>query len=199
MIAVSRDVWREAQKGEADYWGDQELTNDNVKTEIRFQKVYADWMKIPPDRNMQGANIIDIGGGPVSLLLQCHHFSAAMVVDPLPLKECSADRYKRAVIGYHQYAAEDLLEDFPENFFDEAWIYNCLAHVMDPGLILRQAKRIAKRVRIFEVMIEVEDYMHPWKLNREFFEGIMGKGDVSHVNDEGVIGEAFFGVFEKQN
>ena len=41
--------------------------------------------------------------------------------------------------------------------FDEAWIYNCLQHVLNPTQILENAMKVANVVRIFE-WVNIDPY-----------------------------------------
>ena len=203
---VTEQEWKAAQVGEADYWGDQYIGNENIKQELHFQKTYALYMglgKVQFDNFLEDKDIIDIGGGPVSMLLKRKKNSTgkSVVIDPLPLNLPTIERYLENKIFYWPAQAETVLPLLGNQAYDEAWIYNCLAHVVDPVKVLKEAKRICKRLRIFEVLHTGTDYMHPWTFTREFFDNILGEGGSTMILSEegGVRGEAFFGQFNFTN
>ena len=199
---VTEEEWRAAQIGEAAYWGDQYIRNDNILHEIKFQETYAAYMGLSKNDFAQlltDKDIIDIGGGPVSMLLKRENTGSgkSVVVDPLPAHESTIHRYLEKGIHYWQAKAETVLPYLGKNAYDEAWIYNCLAHVKDPEKVLTEAKRVAKTLRIFEVLHTGTDYMHPWTFERDFFDSILGDGGstIELAEPGGVIGEAYFGIF----
>ena len=96
-----------------------------------------------------GESILDIGGGPYSLLLKCTGFSKALVADPLMDKypEWVRMRYKASNINTLSIPAEKL--ELKE-VFDEVWIYNVLQHTKNPKKIIKNALKYSKIIRIFE-------------------------------------------------
>ncbi len=180
---------------ELDFWG----TVTNTFHEEQKQQVYAARMGLlgslhcahPPTYNLTGRSVIDIGGGPVSLLLKCTDFSWATVVDAARWPDWVHDRYAAAGIGYRQQEAEDLSCAQA----DEAWAYNCLQHVRDPELVIQKMREHAKVIRIFE-WIDLEPYPgHPHKLTKDALEWLGQAGFASEVNDSGAVGRAFYGTF----
>lgn len=71
---------------ETDWWG----TCANTLQEEQKQLIYAARMGLvaqwgvghPPVFDLEGRSVIDIGGGPVSLLLKCGNRGRAVVADP---------------------------------------------------------------------------------------------------------------------
>lgn len=199
---VTPEEWKAAQLGEAEYWGDQALDNVNVQQEIKFQQTYATYMGLSHAEFgalLEEKDVIDIGGGPVSMLLKrkVKRSGKSVVVDPLPLTPQSIHRYLEHQIFYWAAKAENALPILGDKCYDEAWLYNCLAHVTDPEFVLKEAKRISHRLRIFEVLHTGTDYMHPWSFDREFFDNILGEGGstITLTEPGGVIGEAYYGIF----
>jgi len=181
---------------EAKWWG----TVQNTYHEEQKQLIYASRMGLlaswngahPPTFNLGGRSVIDIGGGPVSLLLKCVNYSWATVVDPAKWPEWVLSRYTAAGIGYRQERAEDLSVINA----DEAWIYNCLVHTEDPEKIIANAREAAKTVRIFE-WVDMAPYDgHPQTLTKKELEKWLGAaGFVTELNEAGCVGRAFYGVF----
>lgn len=145
-------------------------------------------------------SILDIGGGPSSILLRCKNFSKAVVVDPCDFPEWVAARYKAAGIEYVKKKAEKYQ---PSIRFDEAWLYNCLQHVQNLEKVIRLAK-MAKKVRVFEYLnIGVCDG-HPHNLTKELLDGLFERQGLVEKH-EGLaeilrsslhsVAEIYFGVF----
>ena len=86
MMSKLSKGWQEAQRWELGWWGDC----TNTYGEEEKQLLYASRMglksfhngKSPYNFDLDGMSILDIGGGPVSLLLKCINFRKAKVVDP---------------------------------------------------------------------------------------------------------------------
>ena len=182
---------------EKEYWGNCANTFDEEQKHF----IYAKYMKIPIDRYSFDAGnkaIVDIGGGPVSMLLKCKNLVAGLVVDPLDYPSWTIDRYKSHNIKYSQLRGEDL----DTNGWDEAWIYNCLQHADDPKLIIENAFKAANTVRIFEWINIPAHEGHPHELTEKFFQDCFtgtvnfGYGTVK-LAEQGCYGEAFYGVFKK--
>lgn len=181
---------------ETEFWG----TCVNTFHEEQKQLVYAPRMGLlasmntahPPTFNLGGRSVIDIGGGPVSLLLKCADFSWATVVDPAQWPAWVHSRYATAGIGYRQHEAETLACAQA----DEAWIMNCLQHVRDPELVVQKAREHARTIRLFE-WIDIPAYDgHPHALTKDTLEEWLGSpGFAADVNENGAVGRAFYGVF----
>ena len=133
---------------ESDYWGDCCNTFD----EDQKHYVYARYMGL--DRkgysfDVHGKTIVDIGGGPTSMMLKTINLDCGSVIDPLKYPAWTHGRYRAKGIQVSIMRGEDF--DFiatPK--FDEAWIYNCLQHTDDPERIIQNAKKAAKVLRLFE-------------------------------------------------
>ena len=195
---MSKSEWKGHQIFEADWWGDC----TNTFGEEAKQVTYAHRLGLINDpRNgkwpvydMRGRNVVDLGGGPVSMLLKCINLGPkSIVVDPCGYPGWVANRYNEAGISYRQEPAEDFLG----TGYDEAWIYNVLQHVMDPEKIVQNAKRAARVVRLFD-WIDIPPHPgHPHELKAETLEKWLDcNGTVEEFKGEnGLIGRAFYGVF----
>jgi hypothetical protein len=182
---------------EAEFWGDCA----NTWHEEEKQFVYAQRMGLrafwggahPPTYDLLGQQIIDIGGGPVSLLLKCVNFHHAVVADPGEWPEWVRARY--AAHGVDLWLARG--EDLTGGPFDEAWIYNVLQHTHDPERVVANARKLARLVRIFE-WIEVDPYPgHAHRLEQEALDEWLGApGFVTDLAERGCVGRAYYGVVQ---
>ena len=190
----------EHDKFERDWWGN--CTNTFAE-EVK-QLTYAHRLGLVnqgvnngywPVYDLQGKSILDIGGGPVSILLKCinHHDSA--VIDPCRYPYWTHLRYDSANIELYQIRAEEI-SPLDWEKFDEVWIYNVLQHVDDPEMIIKKAKQIANTIRIFE-WIDIPPYLgHPQELKEHLLnEWLEGVGTVEMMNENGCEGKAYYGVF----
>jgi 2-polyprenyl-3-methyl-5-hydroxy-6-metoxy-1,4-benzoquinol methylase len=185
-----------AQNLEQHWWGDC----INTLGEELKQLIYARYMGISfEERNgrpyvidLKGKSVIDIGGGPVSLLLKTINSKDLAVVDPCSYPYWIYERYARAEIYWFRIP----FEDFETNQkFDEAWIYNCLQHVKDPELVIKKAKQTANKIRIFEwINSEIND-MHPHKLTEsKLNEWLDFKGKIVELDGiNGCVGRGYYG------
>lgn len=179
------------------WWGDCRSTFHEEQKQLVYARgmgLRADWdCGHPPAFEMGGAGVVDIGGGPVSLLLKCTNLGSSVVVDPCAYPEWVLSRYDFSGIDYLQIPGEDLSV---KDAYDEAWIYNCLQHVEDPQLVVHNALRAAKYLRIFE-WINIEPYEgHPQVLREtDLNRWVGGHGTIAYVNDSGAEGLAYYGVF----
>lgn len=197
--------WGSAQEFESDWWGDCR----NTFGEEYKQTVYAKAMGI---QRIEGAlypsytvgnnkSVVDLGGGPVSLLLKTYSLDKAVVVDPCPYPDWVMRRYEQVNIDYVAKKAEEFET---EDSFDEAWIYNVLQHVEDPEKAISVARSVATRVRIFE-WVEWDEpdewsaHGHPHVLHAEELSKWLhgpGKTDSFQPFANEQAGTAFYGVFE---
>lgn len=182
---------------EKQYW------NTCVNTFVEDQKhyVYAKYMGLPQEHfsfNVFGKRILDIGGGPSSILLKCINLKEGLVIDPIDFPQWTKDRYKMHNVSVKVDYGENVLE----KDWDEVWIYNCLQHTHDPKKIIRNALDAGKIVRIFEWIDIPAHEGHPHELTKDFlidcFHNSVNKGyGVVDLAESGCFGKAFFGVFYK--
>lgn len=195
------DNWKKAQKWEHDWWGD--CTN-TINEEIK-QQTYAKYMGLQKvtveygyPYDIAGKSIIDIGGGPVSLLLKTINRGKCAVVDPCEYPEWTMARYKTADIEYIKRPAEQFqFSPGVQINFDEAWIYNVLQHTEDPAMIIENTRKITKRLRIFEWIETETNIGHPHKLTEKKLNEWIGKpGIVIDLNGENnCYGKCYYGIF----
>jgi hypothetical protein len=149
---------------EAAYWGDCANTwHEEYKQQhyaiLMGVNEYGHW----PRYDLSCRSVVDIGGGPVSMLLKTVNGGRLTVADPCGYPKWVRDRYRAHDVNYAQMAAED----FAGVGYDEAWIYNVLQHVRDPERVAAVAGRAARTARVFEWTGIPADDMHPHVLTPE--------------------------------
>lgn len=176
---------------ESQYWGDCCNTFD----EDQKHYVYARYMglkRVGYSFDVAGARIIDIGGGPTSMLLKTTNLGAGLVVDPLEYPKWTYDRYAAKGIDCLIFRGEDVIEEG----YDEAWIYNCLQHTDDPRIIIRNSLFSAKTLRIFEWVDVPAHDGHPIELTSAKLDEWIGKeGQTIRLAESGCFGLAYFNTY----
>lgn len=187
--------WQQAQRWEDSWWD----TRINSLYEELKQLTYASKMglvrspsaKTPYRFDLKGLKVLDIGGGPESLLLKCVNVKGK-VVDPLSQPKWVLERYKLAKIEYEQKKAEEITE----KGYDEVWIYNCLQHCENPKKIIENAKKAGKLIRLFEWIDTPANEGHINTLTESKLDKwLNGLGKVEFMNQPPAIGKAYYGVF----
>lgn len=179
------------------YWGDCCNTFD----EEQKHYVYARLMGIPGEGygfNAWGRSVVDIGGGPVSMLLKTKNLGAAKVIDPILWPRWVYDRYQAHGIRAVQRAGEQEIHETGTSLrWDEAWIYNVLQHTDDPRMVLVNARRAARTVRLFEWVDIPPHEGHPQMLTADLLRVWLGTtgGETAVLSESGCHGRAFFGAF----
>ena len=186
---------------EMEFWGDCANTFHEEQKQLVYAKrmgLAAQWGGAhPPFFDLAGTSVIDIGGGPVSLLLKCVNRGGCAVVDPGRFPSWVGQRYEECGVMYWNGKGEEMDVEGMAHF-DEAWIYNTLQHVNDPAKVIANAQAISDIIRIFE-WVDLEPYPgHPHLLTKELLEGWLGApGFVSQLNENGAVGTSFYGVFSR--
>lgn len=176
---------------EKDYWG----TCCNTFDEDQKHYVYAKLMGLRRQHYsfiLPNISVLDIGGGPSSMLLKSKGLIEGKVVDPIDYPQWTKDRYSMMNISVDVMPGEDVTE----TGYDEVWIYNCMQHAIDPGKIIANAKAAAPVLRIFEwIDIPAHDG-HPHELTEASLNEWIGKeGTVVQLAETGCYGKAYFGSF----
>jgi hypothetical protein len=181
-------------KFESNFWGDCCNTFD----EDQKHYVYAKYMKL--DRrgysfDLHGKSVVDIGGGPTSILLKSFNFSRAHVVDPIQYPDWTLQRYKAKGVEVSVMRGEDWF--LPG--FDECWIYNCLQHTEDPKLIIQNGIKSSKVFRIFEWIDIPPHEGHPQMLTKDFLDECIGSnGTTVTLSEAGCFGTAYINIKNKE-
>jgi hypothetical protein len=151
-----------------------------------------------PAYDLEGKSILDIGGGPYSLLLKCFNHHDSIVVDPCDYPAWVKLRYE--VIGVRmERAMGETLDSYPflNESYDEVWMYNVLQHVDNPEAIIKNARAKAKVIRYFDWANMPPHEGHPQMLVPDQLNEWFGQtGTVEQMNGEnGCDGLAYYGVF----
>jgi hypothetical protein len=184
---------------ENDFEFEKKFWNNCTNTFDEEQKhyVYAKYMKIMQQGFAfvsEGQRILDIGGGPVSMLLKVKNLKEGLVWDPIDYPQWTKDRYAIKNIKV-KVAPGEILD---EKGWDEVWIYNCLQHTEDPTAILKRSLSSAKTLRIFEWVNIPPHEGHPQMITADFLDAALGqKGTVVRLAENGCYGEAYFNVVKQ--
>jgi len=143
--------------------------------------------------DVAGKRVLDIGGGPTSLLLKATNLTEGKVVDPIAYPQWTVDRYASKNIS----VSVSLGEDIEEEGWDEVWMYNCLQHTVDPAKIIRNALRAAPIFRIFEWVDVPAHEGHPHELTEVSLNEWIGQpGCTTTLSEFGCYGRAYYGCFQ---
>jgi len=200
-VLAPKSEWEEAQDWERDWWG---LERDRRwEDEERKQLTYARMMGIASveitgaaieggpivsierlDAKMKfyakGARILDIGCGPISMMLRCIDLGVPSVgIDPLAVSEATRKTYADRRIVFLNEKIETVASREPRGSaypdvlaayrFDEVWVYNCLQHVEDLPLVLKVMGMAAPAIRLFEWVDLGKCPGHPQNLTEDLF------------------------------
>lgn len=190
-------TWADDQEWERQWWN--QCTN-TLREEL-LQMEYAKRMGLeifktdrsPYNINFNYKGVLDIGGGPVSMLLKGYNFSFACVADPCSFPDWVAKRYEAAGIHYMKKPAEELLF---KREWDEVLIYNVLQHTIDPKRVLDNARGCGKIVRVFEFIDAGIGQGHPHNLTEAGLNEWLGiKGTTEDFREHGAVGKVYYGVY----
>lgn len=153
----------ESLSHEAEFWGNCANTwGEEIKQEQYARRMglteFGPW----PHLELAGRSVLDLGGGPVSMLLKTVNGGALTVVDPCRYPHWVDLRYKVAGIHWLRMPAERFEAALQ---YDECWIYNVLQHVVDPERVISVARDSARVLRIFEWVGIPADELHPHRLD----------------------------------
>lgn len=176
---------------ESQYWGDCCNTFDEDQKHYVYAK-YMGLKQVGYSFDVANAKIIDIGGGPTSMLLKTINLAArSLVVDPLQYPDWTYYRYSAKEIDSLVVRGEDIFDEG----YDECWIYNCLQHTDDPELIIKNGLNAAKTLRIFEWVDVPAHEGHPVELTKEKLDAWIGKeGKTIRLGESGCYGNAYYNV-----
>lgn len=202
---IDDDHFYVAQEEERNWWGD--CANTFHEEEKQF--VYARLMGLEFERDehspynifKHGMQILDIGGGPSSLLLKTKGLSEGIVYDPCRYPDWVSDRYYAHGVALVQDTGESMNSTW---HCDEIWMYNCLQHAMQPDVIIQNginALAPGGVFRVFEWINTETNEAHPHSLTAEFLDeqfssdGEHRRGHVVHLAESGCYGDSYSGAF----
>lgn len=187
-----KEGWEKEQEWERNWWGLEWAPHWDE--EIRKQKAYFRLIGFPDDGDFGDKTVLDVGCGPVSMLLRTKHgFSRG--VDPLAVSKATLDRYNNYIDPFGNasrveflnikaeempYPGEAMTGKLEPRTFDEIWMYNCLQHVDDPFEILRRMLKCAHAGTTFRVFEWIDLGVcpgHPWNLTEDMFWKVFGGDD----------------------
>lgn len=169
---------QEDYKFESEYWGNCANTLDEDTKHFLYAAAMGIPRSGPFELSIGGRKILDIGGGPSSMLLQVKDHGGSKVIDPIEWPSWTTERYKSHNIEFEQKTGEEI----NETGWDEVWIYNCLQHVIDPQQIIENAKKAAPVLRIFEWLDIPAHEGHPHELKENLLNEWIGQtGNTAHV------------------
>lgn len=155
-----------------------------------------------------GLKIVDIGGGPVSLLLKTIA-KQRIVVDPCDFSDWVDNRYEANSIYRIQIEGEYFLKDIInlglENRVDEIWMYNVLQHTEDPKKIfdnIYKSLRKSGTFRFFDWVDTPTNTAHPISLTYNELSAWLAESYdqpliQTNINENGANGTIAYGVFQK--
>jgi hypothetical protein len=167
------------------------------------QRLYMRYIGIPEvitwrsplNYDFGGRSVIDIGGGPCSVLLKGENLKPrSVVVDPGNYPDWVLMRYFQAGIVWLRHQGENIDVDLDVTaHFDLALIYNCLQHCDSPWKIIANARAVAEQLKIFEWIDIPPHEGHPHCLRAADLERWTGqKGEVVELHGEyGCSGRAW--------
>jgi 2-polyprenyl-3-methyl-5-hydroxy-6-metoxy-1,4-benzoquinol methylase len=190
--------WNEVTEWERSWWG----KCTNTYGEEEKQLLYLNRMgfvgfhnnKSPYNFDLGGLSVLDIGGGPTSVLLKFVNFKGT-VADPCDYPQWVADRYALAGIEYIKQKGEDL---DVSKFYDVVMIYNVLQHTEDPHKIIENALKISKMIKIFEWVNMGTNEGHPHSFtDTQLDSWLKGYGKVEHLDGiANCTGDCYYGTFK---
>jgi len=182
VTAIKQEEWRKVNDWEREWWGACTDTSDEEFKQREYARAMGleDAYGAPVGTtgvmayDLAGRSVLDIGGGPVSLLLKCRNRGRCVVADPADYPAWVKARYEAAGIEYLKIPGEEFPSRDERNRFDEVWIYNVLTHVRDPKAVIERAKQCGTVVRLFEWLDTEMNEGHPHTLTKDFLDGVLG-------------------------
>jgi len=196
--------WDDDQEWERSWWGDCTHTYAEEMKHVHYSQMMG--LEIIAGRgqwpvwDLEGKNVLDIGGGPVSMLLKAYNRGPyCTVADPCAYPQWVQDRYKIADIHYLPIAGENLTLGLVGKRYDEVWIYNVLQHTIDPEQIIANAWEFAPVIRMFEWVDIPPHQGHPHELKKVLLDyWLKGDGNVKdYAGVDGMGGRGYGGRFER--
>ena len=192
------EEWNTATKWESEWWaGCFNTFGEELKQTVYMKKMGFESFNNTGHtfaQKIEADKVLDIGGGPCSLLLKAVGFKKGTVIDPCSYPMWVHQRYKEAGIKYIVQKAEDM--DITKRY-DLVLIYNVLQHTENPEKIIKNALAVSKEVRIFEWLHVSKSIGHIHVLTTELLnEWLGGNGKEELLHESGCDGIAYYGIFK---
>ncbi len=144
--------------------GWQEWLEKN-KNDDQWLKIVLEYFGLKENENFGNNILVDIGSGPIGILTKLRA-ERRIAIDPMPINKNDKIIERICSPG----------ENIPlhDESVDRVFIYNVLQHVISPGKVLGEGKRILKKGGIFYILENLNvpvDISHPHSLRSEMFEG----------------------------
>jgi hypothetical protein len=171
--SISQERWQEAQTGEVFHYdyGNEENYKNSVFIILR------DHFGINPESDLTNKKILESGGGCYPAVYFCGGLKKSVNVEPLYDK--FPDNIKETLTNVNVECLPIGFEDYKgKSKFDEVWFFNVLQHVRDPFLQIKNAKKIANVIRVFEPIDTQINNEHPHSFTMDFFREQFPDSDV---------------------
>lgn len=192
--------WENDTKWESDWWGTCQNTFGEEEKQIKYAELMG--LKFVRDDktlyniDMMDKSVLDIGGGPVSLLLKCKNVKGT-IVDPCEYPEWVNKRYELAGIDFEKVKGEDINID---SIYDESWIYNVLQHTQDIEKLVENVIACSKIIRVFEWLDGGVSPGHPNNLTKGWLDKLFnGEGQIKILNEKMLRGKSYYGIFRAKH
>lgn len=192
--------WDISQDSELDFWVNNNANCANTYIEETKHYTIAPRLRLKQKNQhfeLNGESVLDMGAGPVSILLKCTGYSKAYVADPLMDRFPSwvKERYKARGIVTEAIAGEYMTEHDP---VDVTFCYNVLQHTIDPVKIIENMKRWSKEIRLFEWVDVPADDKHPHVLKADTLDEWLGvKGIREYINEKYCYTNSYYATWRK--
>lgn len=197
MEKIDFKFWEENQVWEKEWWKSEGRTILETSSELSKQNVYADILGLKIEDNfidLKNKSVIDLGCGPVSLLLRSKNFSFAYAVEPNDYGDVVNKKYIEKNINLIKSPIENLKKEQLKEKFDELWMYNVLEHVISPKECLEKILELCpSKIRIFEWLDIPPHQGHPFLLTEELFVKNLNltteEYEINNINKDGCVGK----------
>lgn len=149
-----------------------------------------------PDIHTADKRILDIGGGPKSLLMGTFGYGTSTIIDPVDYPahiEGLGNLLASKKITFRNCTAEDIVDEYDN--YDEVWCYNTIPHTDTPEKFLLSLVRKLKDGGIIRIMEPMhKPYLnHPTEVTKELFDII--RTNASEIIKEEVVNYHSEGYF----
>ena len=170
------EQWKKAQTKERQFHTDP-FEIGYIKYFESYRQ-YFSWLNI--DFDLKQKSILEIGPADYPAIGYSINGKNCEVIEPMPLsilKEIlNSKSANYTLLNRGNNTAEFILieANSRNHQWDEIWMFNLLQHVIDPDIIIAQAKQAAKTIRFFEPINMGTNDCHLHAFNYEYFYDRLG-------------------------